>query len=118
MCIINNMGKKKCKKEIDYTDLTASDIKDMIVRDSSDLKYERVNITIPSSVKQKIDTYFSDEPRSNLITRLLLNELEKKEREVFLKTEAKKVSKNANLYRDIQEDFEKLSMEAWDELLP
>lgn len=91
--------------------LSAEDIKEMLIKNSRKLKYSRINITIPTSLKKKVATYFEDEPRSTLITRLLLEKVSEKEKEEFLKEQAEILGKNQHLYKDVFEDFEEASLE-------
>lgn len=102
--------KKKTKKDVNYT---TAEIKDMFMRDSSNLEYGRVNITIPLSLKKKIACTYKDETRSRLITRLLIDDLEKTERKKMLNKEALKAAKNQHLHKKVLQDFGDLGLEDW-----
>jgi len=67
--------KKTLDKKIEYT---VAEIKEMILRDSPLIEYGRYNITAPKIVMERL-AQETNEPRSSVVTRYVLEDLEKRE---------------------------------------
>jgi hypothetical protein len=67
--------KKNPDKNIKYT---VAEIKEMILRDSPLIEYGRYNITAPKIVMERL-AQETDEPRSSVVTRYVLEDLEERE---------------------------------------
>ncbi len=74
--------KKIPDKKIEYT---VAEIKEMILRDSPLIEYGRYNITAPKIVMERLAKE-TNEPRSSVVTRYVLEDLE--ERELYKKQKA------------------------------
>ena len=84
--------KKTPDKKIEYT---VAEIKEMILRDSPLIEYGRYNITAPKIVMERLAKE-TNEPRSTVVTGLVLNFVEENKKERILKNWAKE----ARLYSD------------------
>ena len=67
--------KKILDKKIEYT---VAEIKEMILRDSPLIEYGRYNITAPKIVMERLAKE-TNEPRSSVVTRFVLENLEERE---------------------------------------
>lgn len=82
------------------------EIKNLLLHDARSLEFVRVNITLPKSALEQLDKEFSHMPRSRAIAHLILDSLEKRAKEDFLETEAKKLAERKDYYRSILETME------------
>ena len=67
--------KKISDEKIEYT---VAEIKEMILRDSPLIEYGRYNITAPKIVMERLAKE-TNEPRSSVVTRFVLEDLEERE---------------------------------------
>lgn len=70
--------KSKKKNPDKKTNYTVAEIKEMILRDSPLIEYGRYNITAPKIVMERL-AQETNEPRSSVVTRYVLEDLEKRE---------------------------------------
>ena len=84
--------KKNPDKNINYT---VAEIKEMILRDSPLIEYGRYNITAPKIVMERLAEE-TNEPRSSIMTGLVLDFVEENKKEKILKGWAKE----AKVYND------------------
>lgn len=86
------MKKGKTKKDFEYEkkleEFDVEKFKDLLVRDSSQVEYVRVNITLPKQIAELSKNLYN-EPRSKTITSMYLKDLDKLKKEARLKLIAK-----------------------------
>lgn len=107
------MNKRNSKKDFEYEkkleEFDVEKFKDLLVRDSAQVEYVRINITLPKQIAQLSKNLYN-EPRSKTITSMYLDDIEEKKKrnkmkswEKDLKKYGKKMDKEA---LEILEDFD------------
>lgn len=90
------MKKTKADKDFEYekklAEFDIEKFKDLLVRDSAQIEYVRVNITLPKQIAELSKDLY-DEPRSKTITSMYLKNLDQLKKERKLKKVAKDLKK-------------------------